>query len=177
VRAACRFDDAFSRAVQFDLPPLAMRFLLLLSAVVLTGCVTNPNRCEDSHPTDPASQTFAPSLNVNLSQMTKSEVGVYTQDIVVGSGDKLLVPRLVSVFYAAFLVDGTLVDQSLQQTFQFDLRTNAALGLVDGMMGMNTGGRRLIVVPSDLALGACRHGSIPANSTLVYQIELVSIEP
>jgi FKBP-type peptidyl-prolyl cis-trans isomerase FkpA len=45
------------------------------------------------------------------------------------------------------------------------------------MMGMNVGGRRRLVVPSDLALGACGKGPIPANTTLVYEIELLAINP
>jgi len=43
------------------------------------------------------------------------------------------------------------------------------------MIGMNVGGSRTIVVPSELALGACDNGSVPGNSTLVYKVDLLSI--
>jgi FKBP-type peptidyl-prolyl cis-trans isomerase len=152
-------------------------FAILLSCVALTACITNPDRCAATMPSDPATETFATSLNINLSQMTKTVNGVYEQDIVVGTGAALTTPSAVQVFYAAYLPNGTIVDQSLQQPFIFDLRTNTAIGVVDGMLGMNVGGQRMLVVPSQLALGPCGKGPIPPNSTLVYQIELLAINP
>jgi FKBP-type peptidyl-prolyl cis-trans isomerase len=55
------------------------------------------------------------------------------------------------------------------------LRSQSTIGLADGMVGMSVGGERLIVVPSELALGACNNGPIPGNSTLVYKVDLISI--
>jgi FKBP-type peptidyl-prolyl cis-trans isomerase len=155
-----------------------MRYLApLIVCLAVSGCLTNPDHCAATNPSNPANETFAPALNVNLAQMTRTVNGVYTQDIVVGTGTTLTTPLTVSVFYVAYLPDGTIVDQQLQQPFAFDLRTNSAFGIVDGMIGMNVGGRRLLVVPSELALGACGKGPIPPNTTLVYQIELLAINP
>jgi FKBP-type peptidyl-prolyl cis-trans isomerase FkpA len=155
-----------------------MRFLSLAFALLtLTACITNPDRCGRAQPTDPAMETFAAVLEIDLSTMTRTDNGVYLRDVVVGEGETLAVPRAVEVFYTAYLKDGTLVDERLQTPITLDLRANVAPGIVDGMIGMNVNGRRKLVVPSALALGACARGPIPANSTLVYEIELVSLVP
>ena len=155
-----------------------MRHLALLALLlVATACFTEPNRCAAVNPSDPATEVFAPSLNIDLSTWTKTPNGVYEQDVVVGQGEALTVLTKVDVFYVAYLPNGSLVDQQLQQPFPMDMRTITAFGVVDGMMGMNVGGRRRLVVPSQLALGACGAGSIPPNSTLVYEIELLDITP
>jgi FKBP-type peptidyl-prolyl cis-trans isomerase FkpA len=154
-----------------------MRYLACLVLSLALAACTSPNRCAATDPSDPATETFDPSLNINLATWTKTASGVYEQEVVVGSGDALTTPTSVTVYYVAYLPNGTVVDQQLQRPFTFDLRTNSAFGIVDGMMGMNVGGRRRLVVPSDLALGACGKGPIPPNTTLVYEIELLAINP
>lgn len=155
-----------------------MRSLTALVALAtLTACISNPNRCDTPRPTDPATETFASALQIDLNQMTRTVNGVYYREVVIGTGATLQVARTVELFYVAYLKDGTVVDQQLQNPLQLDLQVNAAPGITEGMIGMNVGGRRLLVVPSALALGACGKGPIPPNATLVYEIELVSITP
>ena len=154
-----------------------MRYLACLVLSLALAACTSPDRCAATNPSNPAAETFDPSLNINLATWTKTASGVYEQEVVVGTGETLQSPTNVAVYYVAYLPNGAVVDQQLQRPFIFDLRTNAAFGIVDGMMGMNVGGRRRLVVPSDLALGACGKGPIPPNSTLVYEIELLAINP
>ena len=152
-----------------------MRLLLsLIPCVLLTACLTGPERCA-SHPSDPATETFAPSLGVNISQMTKTQLGDYQKDLLVGDGDPLNTFAIVDIKYTAYLADGTLIDQVTDQVLPLDLAARATVGLADGMLGMNVGGKRLIVSPSALALGACDNGPVPGNSTIVYNVELVAI--
>ena len=154
-----------------------MRYLAcLVLSLVLAAC-TSPDRCAAINPSNPATETYDPTLNINLATWTKTASGVYQQDVVVGTGETLLSPTVVDVYYVAYLPNGTVVDQQLQRPFEFDLRTITAFGILDGMLGMNVGGRRRLVVPSELALGACGKGPIPPNSTLVYEIELLAINP
>jgi len=155
-----------------------MRSLISVVALaLLTACISNPNRCDTPRPTDPATETFASQLQIDLSQMTRTVNGVYYRDVVVGNGAELQVARVVEVFYVAYLKDGSVVDQQLSTPLQLDLQLNAAPGIAEGMIGMQVGGRRFLVVPSALALGACGKGPIPPNSTLIYEIELVAITP
>jgi FKBP-type peptidyl-prolyl cis-trans isomerase len=155
-----------------------MRVLAALAtAALLTGCLTHTDRCADIVPSDPATETFAASLNVDLAAMTRTPDGVYLQDMVVGSGDELTAPTVVKMNYSAYLPNGTLVDQTAQGPVVLDLNTNAAVGVREGMIGMKVGGQRMLVVPSNLALGPCARGPIPPNSTLIYKIELLAINP
>jgi FKBP-type peptidyl-prolyl cis-trans isomerase len=155
-----------------------MRALATLAAVLLvTGCLTHPDRCADVVPSDPATESFAAGLNVDLSAMTRTADGVYLQDVVTGSGEELTAPTLVQMNYSAYLPNGAEVDTTANGPVLLDLRTNAAVGVSEGMMGMKIGGQRLLVVPSVLALGPCGRGPIPPNSTLVYKIELLAINP
>jgi FKBP-type peptidyl-prolyl cis-trans isomerase len=154
-----------------------MRYLACLALSLVLAACTSPDRCAAINPSNPANETYDPSLNINLATWTKTPSGVYEQEVVVGTGETLLTPTTVDVYYVAYLPNGTVVDQQLQRPFEFDLRTITAFGIVDGMLGMNVGGRRRLVVPSELALGACGKGPIPPNSTLVYEIELLAINP
>ena len=148
--------------------------LCILPCLLLTACLTEPTQCV-SHPSDPATETFAASLGVDLSTMQKTMIGDYTKDLVVGSGNLLDSLQPVQIHYSAYLVDGTQVDQQVSVPVAIDLSRNATVGLADGMLGMKEGGQRLIVAPSELAQGACARGPIPGNSTLVYQVELITI--
>jgi FKBP-type peptidyl-prolyl cis-trans isomerase len=149
-------------------------FFPLIACVALSACLTEPKKCP-VNPSDPATETFAASLGVDLSTMTKTELGDYTQDLTVGTGTTLSAPDVVTIHYSAYLTNGQLVDQIQDQPFTIDLRSQSTIGLADGMVGMSVGGERLIVVPSELALGACNNGPIPGNSTLVYKVDLISI--
>ena len=152
-----------------------MRLLFpLIACVALSACLTSPKECQDI-PSDPAAEQFDPSLGVNIAAMTKTEIGDYTQDIVAGTGDALVGADIVTIHYSAYLSNGTLIDQITDQPFTIDLRTQSTIGLADGMIGMSVGGQRLIVAPSELALGPCTNGPVPGNSTIVYKVELLSI--
>lgn len=148
--------------------------LHLLPCILLGACLTSPKDCP-VNPSNPATETFAASLNVNLNTMEKTSLGDYKQDVVVGTGDALSTLQVVTIHYSAYLSNGTLIDQVTDQPFPIDLNTRATIGLADGMLGMNVGGQRVIVVPSENALGACPNGPIPGNSTLIYKVELLSI--
>ena len=151
------------------------RFVIfLLPCLFLCACLTSPKECVDN-PSNPATQTFAASLGVNLDSMFKTNLGDYVQDVVAGSGAQLDSLQTVQIHYSAYLVDGTLIDQVVSQAFPIDLSTTATLGLADGMLGMKVGGTRWIVVPSANGLGPCPNGPVPGNSTLIYKIDLLQI--
>ena len=152
-----------------------MRLVLtLLPSVLLAACFTTPDRCS-INPSDPSHETFAPALGVDIATMERTALGDYRKDLVVGNGAALTTLATVQMHYSAYLSNGTLIDQVTDQVFTLDLNTRATIGLADGMLGMFVGGQRLIVAPSELALGACDNGPVPGNSTIVYKVELLAI--
>ena len=148
--------------------------LTLLPIVLLTACLTTPDRCP-VNPSDPTHETFAPALGVDIATMERTELGDYRKDLVVGTGAQLTTLASVQIHYSAYLANGTLIDEVTDQPFPLDLNARATVGLADGMLGMSEGGQRLIVVPSQNGLGSCDNGPVPGNSTIVYKVELLAI--
>lgn len=104
---------------------------------------------------------------------------VTTQDEVTGTGATAKAGDTVTVNYTGKLQDGTVFDTSVGKTpISFTLGSGQVIpGFEQGIAGMQAGGKRLIVIPPSLAYGAKDYGPIPGNSTLTFEIELVSIAP
>ena len=134
-----------------------------------------------SGPKDPTELDFAPELGVNLGSMTKTASGLYYQDLLVGNGETADAGDRVTVHYTGWLHDGQKFDSSRDraQPFEFPLGVGMVIpGWDEGIQGMAAGGRRLLVIPSHLGYGAA--GSppvIPRHATLVFDVELLAVEP
>lgn len=103
---------------------------------------------------------------------------VTSVDSVVGTGATAKSGDRVSVHYTGALTDGTVFDSSRKRNEPFEFRLgagNVIPGWERGLVGMKIGGRRTLTIPADLAYGTRSVGSIPANSTLVFDIELLAI--
>jgi FKBP-type peptidyl-prolyl cis-trans isomerase len=149
------------------------RLSIAIAALGLAACLDTPTTDSgNSNPSDPATETFAANLHINISQMTKTALGDYYQDLKVGTGPELAGPQIVVFSYETFLKTGVIVDQQL--SVLQDL-TKVVRGLQDGLVGMQPGGERVIVVPSALAFGSFAKPPIPANSTLVFDVILNQI--
>jgi FKBP-type peptidyl-prolyl cis-trans isomerase len=142
----------------------------MVCVVVAAACLNGTDSTSaPDQPSDPAAETFADNLHINISQMTKTALGDYYQDLKTGSGPALTGPRSVVFSYETFLKTGVLVDQ--QVAVLRDLNT-VVRGLQDGMVGMQVGTERIIVVPSALGFGSNALPPIPANATLVFDVIL-----
>jgi peptidylprolyl isomerase len=63
-----------------------------------------------------------------------------------------------------------------KEAFEFKLGEGGVIkGWDEGVVGMKKGGRRLLIIPPELGYGAQDQGSIPANETLVFVVDLVKI--
>lgn len=149
------------------------RALALMGALALSGClnlnVDAPAAVTDN-PSDPATETFASSLHIDLSTMTKTASGVYYKDVTVGTGDSLATQSNITVSYLLFLKNAALVTQQLNVT---ESLTAEPQGFRDGVAGMLVGGERILVVPSALGFGPRTDVvGVPPNSTLVYDVIL-----
>ena len=109
--------------------------------------------------------------------MTKDEFKI--EDIIVGTGVEAETGKKVTVNYEGTLTNGTKFDSSYDsgEPFTFDLGAGDVIQGWDlGVAGMKVGGKRKLTIPSELAYGARALPGIPANSTLVFTVELLKVE-
>lgn len=127
------------------------------------------------------SLTFAPELGIDLSQFHQTQTGLYIKDITVGTGLEAMSGDTVFIDYTAYFVNGVKLDSTEgRNPFRFVLDAGGViLGVNEGVTGMKVGGERELVIPPDLGYGYSDVQAdstwIPGNSTLVYDITLVSV--
>jgi FKBP-type peptidyl-prolyl cis-trans isomerase len=100
------------------------------------------------------------------------------EDLVVGTGATAAAGDVVNVHYVGTLTNGTKFDSSYDRGAPYTFQIGAGrviAGWEQGVPGMKVGGRRRLTIPPSLGYGNQAYGPIPANSTLVFEIELVSI--
>jgi FKBP-type peptidyl-prolyl cis-trans isomerase FkpA len=150
-------------------------FRALLCALPLLAAA-----CGDaSGPGDPdlTEVTFAPSLGVDISTMTRVGDGVYIKDLIPGDGAVVTANKVVSTRYAGFLANGTEFQNNLTapEPFPFVLGQRRVIaGWDQGIPGMKVGGTRLLVIPPSLGYGAQGRDIIPPNAVLVFQVKVVA---
>lgn len=150
------------------------RSVIIVAAAALAACLNGTDSTlAPDEPSDPATETFV-GFNppINISQMTKTALGDYYQDLKTGSGPALQGPQTVIFSYVTYLKTGALIDHEV--SVLKDLNT-VVRGLQDGMVGMQAGTERVIVVPSALGFGRFSQPPIPPNATLVFDVILNQI--
>ncbi|MDH4400320.1 MAG: FKBP-type peptidyl-prolyl cis-trans isomerase [Burkholderiaceae bacterium] len=108
-------------------------------------------------------------------------------DTTLGTGAEATPGKHVSVHYTGWLFDaaaadqkGTKFDSSLDrgQLFDFPLAAGHVIkGWDEGVAGMKVGGKRTLIIPSEMGYGARGAGGvIPPNAILVFDVELHGVE-
>jgi len=124
---------------------------------------------------EPATMTEVPEEDY-----TTTASGLKYYDIVEGDGETPQAGQTVVVDYTGWLQDGTKFDSSVDrgQPFSFVLGSgNVIPGWDEGVASMKVGGKRQLVIPPDLAYGEAGSGGvIPPNATLIFDVELLSIQ-
>jgi FKBP-type peptidyl-prolyl cis-trans isomerase len=119
---------------------------------------------------------FQPKRKINVSELQKI-------DTVVGDGKEAVAGNDVDVHYTGWLFDEKAPDQKGQkfdssldrgQLFSFPLGAGHVIkGWDEGVQGMKIGGKRTLIIPSEMGYGPRGVGGvIPPNATLVFEVEL-----
>lgn len=104
---------------------------------------------------------------------------LHVTDLVVGTGETATVGATVTVHYRGTLTDTTVFDSSYARaplTFRLGAR-RVIRGWDQGLVGMKVGGKRALVVPPRLGYGGRTREGIPANSHLLFEVELLAVQP
>ena len=104
-------------------------------------------------------------------------------DLIAGTGTAAASGSTLGVNYIGWLFDpsqpssqGAQFDASTS-TFTFTLGSGQVIqGWEQGLVGLKVGGKRRLIIPPSLAYGDSRHGPIPPNATLIFDITLLSVQ-
>ena len=166
--------------------------LIFSAALALTGC----SSADQATPINTQSSDGAPALtgspvSVEVSGEAESEPKVVitpgdpvtelqVTDVIVGEGDAVQAGATVTAHYVGYgAATGQMFDSSWVRgepaTFPLP---NVILGWQEGLVGMQAGGRRLLVIPAELGYGENPPpgSGIEAGETLIFVVDLVSSE-
>ncbi|HRP01181.1 MAG TPA: FKBP-type peptidyl-prolyl cis-trans isomerase [Candidatus Kapabacteria bacterium] len=105
--------------------------------------------------------------------------GLQYVDMIVGTGVSPKEGQTCKVHYHGTLLDGTVFDSSVERNkpFEFKIGVGQVIkGWDEGVMTMKVGGKRKLIIPANLAYGSRSAGKIPANSTLVFEVQLLEVK-
>lgn len=130
-------------------------------------------------PVENIQQEGSPSVSRSDAPVTEP-TELVVEDVSIGSGEAVSEGNEVTVHYTGTLLNGTKFDSSLDrgQPFQFTVGTGQVIsGWDQGLIGMMVGGKRRLIIPASLAYGDRSPSPlIPANSALVFEIDLLALD-
>jgi FKBP-type peptidyl-prolyl cis-trans isomerase FkpA len=153
---------------------LALLFIFLLSAC---------SKDENTKCTYTESSVVAPQSEINAVQSylatngitaTQHSSGLFYAIDAPGTGVNPVICSGISVLYVGKLTNGTIFDQSNGTPYSNTLGA-LIVGWQKGIPLIKAGGKIRLYIPPTLAYGSTAYGPIPANSILVFDIELVSV--
>lgn len=174
-------------------------WVLAIGSFVMTGCIenksteavkedkievvstsneiTNPPRVESPADVNLREGTAFLANNAKNEGVEVLESGVQLLELIPGSGEIPTMENNVTVHYHGTLIDGTVFDSSVErsQPFTHNMSDPLIKGWVEGLLHMKTGAKYRVFIPASSGYGSGGQGPIGPNSTLVFEIELLSI--
>lgn len=117
------------------------------------------------------------AANKERAEVTETESGLQYEVLEEGSGEKPGMQDKVTVNYRGTLLDGTEFDSSYARNRPASFQLNRVIkGWTEGLQLMSPGAKYKLFIPANLAYGENGNGSIPPNSTLIFEVELLDVE-
>tara|TARA_B100000963_G_scaffold49244_1_gene37455 strand:+ start:3428 stop:3997 length:570 start_codon:yes stop_codon:yes gene_type:complete len=167
---------------QFNSPKIvnaAQNELMSNTKVVINkSSLDSKNNLFELDPSDPNPILFAMADNNEIEKTITTESGLKIEDKIVGDGDEALSGKTVTVNYTGTLVNGDQFDSSIGRApFSFPLGAGRVIkGWDEGVAGMKVGGKRILTIPPELGYGSRGAGNvIPANATLIFEVDLLKV--
>jgi len=159
----------------------AVIYLSQRPAIIQAEKTEQAQKAADAKPADtPPPPVKTAAKSTSDSNIPKTVDHLIKKDIKVGTGEEAKAGDTVTVNYKGTLTDGSQFDSSYDRNepFTFQLGAgNVIKGWDEGVQGMKVGGKRQLIIPSDLGYGAQgMPPKIPGNATLVFDVELLKVE-
>ena len=158
-------------------------YMTIAATLCLAGCqkdepTAGATKADGAAPAAAPAVAAAPA-NPKTTEMKTTASGLKYQVLKQGTGT--VSPKAtdtVKVHYHGTLLDGTVFDSSVQRGEPISFPLNRVIrGWTEGLQLMKVGDKFKFEIPPDLAYGPNSPSSkIPANSTLVFEVELLGIE-
>lgn len=116
--------------------------------------------------------------NAQKEGVQTTESGLQYKILEEGTGETPEPTDVVKVHYTGKLVDGTVFDSSVERGEPVTFPLNGVIqGWTEGLQLLKEGGKAELYIPSNLGYGTRGAGGvIPPNATLIFEVELISIE-
>ena len=157
-------------------------------AIVLSSCSTDGGvtSMSNNSSNDSASSSGASLPEVTGAAGSEPKISapagnppttLQTKDLIVGTGTAVVATSTLTVHYTLMAWStGQIVESSWSsQPATFPLN-GVITGWQEGIPGMKVGGRRLLVIPPDKAYGANGAGPIGPNETLIFVVDVISVQ-
>lgn len=161
----------------------AIHLFLLIIFIGLTGCGSTPgnesttSRTSTSPTPQPSASPEAASATVD--GMKTAPSGLQYQDLTVGIGQKPFLGQTLLVAYAGYNTKGIKFDSGTidYRPGKDRMIKGFEMGIIGarGIEPMREGGKRKLIIPPELGYGDQVIGTIPPNSTLIFEIELLKV--
>ncbi len=124
-----------------------------------------------------AGEKFMAEISNNKSVYTTTS-GLKYRMVKAGNGKKPKATDRVKVHYTGSLIDGTVFDSSVERGEPITFALNQVIpGWTEGLQLMDEGSKYILYIPYNLGYGEQPAGSIPPGSTLVFEVDLLEINP
>jgi peptidylprolyl isomerase len=146
----------------------AIAFALLTSSVGQFSVISQASAAPADKKSPPAKEKVV---------TTKS--GLKYVELKEGAGKEAKLGSTVKVHYTGTFENGEKFDSSVDRNEPFPVtigKTAVIKGWTEGLQGIKAGGKRKLIIPPDLAYGPKGRGPIPANSTLIFEVEVLEVD-
>lgn len=160
---------------------VALALVVVAMFFIFPGLSPFGNLTPSNDTSTEVASTTATTTQTATTMPTENSDQLQVTDETVGTGAVAAAGDTVTVNYVGSLTDGTVFDASANHGtagFTFNLGAGQVIkGWDEGIVGMREGGKRKLVIPAALAYGDQAVGNvIPANSTLVFEVELLKVQ-
>ena len=152
-------------------------FISFASMLILFGACKSQKSTKEKDAETIAIENY---MKENKLKAKPTESGLYYIETQKGTGEQAKSGDMVSVHYTGKLMDGTVFDSSVERGEPIDFQLGAGRvikGWDEGIALMKVGGKGILIIPSKLGYGSREiPGVIPANSILIFDVELVEVK-